>query len=475
MSRRAAAAAGLALTVLAVTPLAGQGPKPDDPLYRSRGAWGQAYDDQWGLKRVGFTPLGAGTSAWEIETGAGRPVIVAVIDTGLDFFHPDLRPENVWRNEKEEPNGKDDDGDGYVDDLIGWNFVGHDNNPWDQAGHGTHVAGIIAAATDNGEGIAGINRGVRIMPLKVMSFLGRGRSTGIAEAVYYAVRHGARVINLSLGGPELSKIEELAIDWAYRQGAVIVVAAGNVAQDTAGHGPAGLANVITVAASDPEDRRLGFSNYGQAVKLAAPGLEILSLRARRTDFTLVAGVKGYRAGQAFVGPEARYYRATGTSFAAPFVSGVASLLLAKNPGLTNVQAERMLLMSADDVDAPGWDLHTGAGRLNALKALRADPDWYLLARLRTLQTARDGGRVVVQVFGSVEGSQLDGYVLELGQGETPERWKPLGTYRQAPGPGDLLGSIPASEFTARGLWTVRLMARDRTGAQREARLSLNLR
>ena len=469
---RAVLGAGLLLAL--ALPLAGQGLVPNDPLYRSRGSWGQAYDDQWGLKRIGFTAMGAGTSAWDLETGASRPVVVAVIDSGLDYFHPDLKPETVWRNDKEQPNGIDDDGNGYVDDLIGWNFVDGDNNPWDQTGHGTHVAGIIAAASDNGEGIAGISRGARIMPLKVLNVLGRGRSTGIAEAVVYAVKHGARVINLSLGGQELSRTERLAVDWAHQQGAVIVVAAGNVAQDTAGHGPAGLPNVLTVAASDPEDKRAGFSNWGQAVKLAAPGLEILSLRARRTDFALVAGLKGYQAGQAFVGPEARYYRASGTSFAAPFVSGVASLLLAKNPTLTNVQVERMLLMSADDIDAPGWDPNTGAGRLNAAKALRADPDWYLLAQLRALRPVREGGRTVLQVLGTVTGSELDGYVVELGQGEKPERWKPIGAPQPAPVPEGVLGAVPASEITAKGLWTVRVVARDKKGNRRESRASLNV-
>jgi subtilisin family serine protease len=464
----------VAVLVALAWPLFGQDHRPNDPLYRSRGAWGQAYDDQWGLKRAGFTPLGSGTSAWEIETGAGRPVIVAVIDTGLDYFHPDLRPENVWQNEKEQPNGKDDDGNGYVDDLIGWNFVGRDNNPWDQAGHGTHVAGIIAAAADNGEGIAGINRGVRIMPLKVLNFLGRGRSTGIAEAVYYAARHGARVINLSLGGPELSTVEGRAIEWAARQGAVIVVAAGNMGEDTAKHGPAGVRHVITVAATDPDDKRAGFSNRGQAVKLAAPGVEILSLRARRTDFQLVAGAKGYQPGAAFVGPEARYYRATGTSFAAPFVSGVASLLLARNPALTGVQIERMLLMSADDVDAPGWDVYTGAGRINAARALQADPDWVLLARVSGLQAARDAGRVVVQVRGTVQGSELSGYAIEIGQGPSPAAWKAV-TAPQAQGVEDgVLGTIPAAEFTARGPWTVRVVARDRRGQAREARTTFNV-
>lgn len=466
---------GLVFSLVGPSPLHGQGLLPNDPLYHARGSWQQPYDDQWAMKRIGFTPMGGGTSAWNmVKTETLQPVIVAVIDTGLDFFHPDLNRESVWRNPKELPNGRDDDGNGYVDDLIGWNFVDRNNNPWDNSGHGTHIAGIIAAATDNGEGIAGINPSVKIMPLKVMNFIGRGRSSGIAEAIFYAVKHGARVINLSLGGEHLSKTEQLAIDYAYQKGAVIVVAAGNIGSDTADYGPAGLKHVITVAATDQEDKRVGFSNWGQAVKIAAPGLDILSLRARRTDFVLLSGAKDYKAGAAFVGPEARYYRASGTSFAAPLVAGATSLLLARNPKLTNVQVERMLLMSADDVEVPGWDQYTGAGRLNAVKALKADPDWYLLARVTAVQPVQEKGRTVIQVLGAVAGSDLKGYVIEVGKGDAPESWKQVGQVRTAAVQEGPLGTIPVSEVTSLGAWTIRVVATDKRGNQREARGTLTV-
>ncbi len=466
---------GLVVWLTWPLPLQGLELAPADPFYHARGSWGQAYDDQWALKRIGFTPMGGGTSAWDlVGTKATHPVIVAVIDTGLDFFHPDLNRESVWRNPKERPNGIDDDNNGYIDDLIGWNFVDRDNNPWDNSGHGTHLAGIIAAATDNGEGIAGINASVKIMPLKVMNFIGRGRSSGIAEAIFYAVKHGARVINLSLGGERLSKTEQLAIDYAHQKGAVIVVAAGNIGSDTADYGPAGLKHVITVAATDQKDKRVGFSNWGQAVKIAAPGLDVLSLRARRTDFVLVSGAKQYKAGDAFVGSEARYYRASGTSFAAPFVSGVASLILAGNPKLTNVQVEQMLLMSVDDVEVPGWDQYTGAGRLNAMKALTADPDWHLLARVTAVQPVTEGGRTVIQVIGTVVGSDLKQFLLELGKGDAPGSWKQVGKVQVTPIQDRLLGTIPIGEITSRGTWTVRVVARDRKGNQREARGTLTV-
>jgi hypothetical protein len=474
-SLRTAVWLSLLFGLIGPSQLRGQVVRPSDPLYHARSSWGQVYDDQWALKRIGFTSMGSGTSAWDmVKTETLHPVIVAVIDTGLDFFHPDLNRENVWRNQKELPNGLDDDGNGYIDDLIGWNFVDRNNNPWDNSGHGTHLAGIIAAATDNGEGIAGINPSVKIMPLKVMNFIGRGRSSGIAEAIFYAVQHGARVINLSLGGERLSNTEQLAIDYAYQKGAVIVVAAGNIGSDTADYGPAGLKNVITVAATDQEDKRVGFSNWGQAVKIAAPGLDILSLRARRTDFVLLSGAKDYQAGAAFVGPEARYYRASGTSFAAPLVAGVASLLLAKNPNLTNVQVERMLLMSADDVEVPGWDQYTGAGRLNAIKALKAEPDWYLLGQVTAVQPTQEKGQTVIQVHGTVIGSNLKGYTLELGKGEAPESWKRVAETRGQEVREGLLGTISVGEITSRGTWTIRVVAQDKKGNRREARGTLTV-
>lgn len=430
-----------------------------DPFFLSRGTWGQAYADQWGLERIGIRPTGPPAGS-RVDPASSTPVIVAVIDTGLDYFHPDLKSDTIWRNPKELPNGIDDDQNGYVDDLIGWNFVDRNNNPWDHAGHGTHVAGIIAAATGNGEGIAGINPSAKIMPLKVLNFLGRGRSTGIAEAIFYAVRHGARVINLSLGGHQISQVEQLAIDYAYEKGAIVVVACGNVAEETADYGMAASRHVISVAATGPDDKRAAFSNWGRSVKIAAPGVDILSLRARGTDFVLVSEAENYTAGDGFVGREARYYRASGTSFAAPFVAGVASLLLARNPPLTNVQVERMLLESADDLEEPGWDNFTGAGRLNAAAALKADPDYFLTAKVSQVAPIKADGKTVIQVSGTAVGSHLKGYELQLGQGEKPASWKTLVKVAGKPVEDGVLGAFPVKEITAKGEWLVRLVAQD---------------
>ncbi len=470
LSRRAFAM-GAALFAVAMFANAAN---PNDPLFASRGSWGQKYDDQWGLKLIGFVDRSRGESAWNIEDGRGRPVIVAVIDTGLDYFHPDISPANIWRNRRETPNGVDDDGNGYVDDLIGWNFYDNDNNPWDFAGHGTHVAGIIGAATNNGEGIAGINWGVKIMPLKVLNFVGRGRSTGIAEAIFYAVANGARVINLSLGGHHISKTEQLAIDYAYSKNVLVVVASGNEGKDNRDYGPAGLEHVLTVGAVGPDGKYAGFSNYGDAVDLAAPGVDILSLRARRTDFELVAGQEGYRPGQAFVGPENRYYRATGTSFAAPFVTGVASLLIARNPDLTVEQLMRILRNTARDIDVPGVDRNTGYGLLDARAALQASPDFFVEARISGVTVVKKQGRPWVRVLGTADANRFRRAWLELGRGENPEEWKRVSDRISKPVHDGTLFDVNVKHLRGSKTWTLRLIVEHRNGTRREARFVLNL-
>ncbi len=452
-------------------PAFAQSSAPNDPYFSTSGAWGQSYGDQWALARIGLAPKGSGKSAWDLETGQNRPVIVAVLDTGLDFLHPEIHPKSLWRNPK--PARPGESSDGYVDDRIGWNFVDNNPNPFDNDGHGTFVAGLIGAAANNGRGIAGINWGARLMPLKVMNLFGKGRAFDLARAIIYAADHGARVINLSLEGEKPTRTEELALAYAEQKGVLVVVAAGNRAGETDDR-VGGFRRALAVAALDPQDRRAGFSNWGKHVRIAAPGVDILSLRARRSDFMLLTGAKNYRAGDAFVGPERQLMRSSGTSFAAPFVSGVASLILAKNPNLSAAQVERMLLMSADDVETPGWDQLTGYGRLNARKALEADPDYFLFAELHKAAPVKDAGRVVLQVSGTASGSRFAGYHLEIGQGENPASWRRAGKLAAGQVQDGILGTLGFEDFGAPGRWSVRLVAQDSRNFTRESRVSLTL-
>jgi subtilisin family serine protease len=457
--------ASVATTLLVTLSLIGAG-TPDDPYFSGI--------DQWGLQRVGLLPQGTGDSAWDVETGKASDVVVAIIDSGIDFFHPDLSRETIWRNSGERLNGEDDDGNGYVDDVIGWNFVDDDNNPWDLTGHGTHIAGIIAAATDNGEGIAGVNRGVKIMPLKALNFLGRGRSVAISEAIFYAVENNARVINLSLGGHHVSEAERMAIDYAAERDVLVVVAAGNEGADVADYGPADMENVITVGATGPDDRRAGFSNWGSAIDLVAPGTDILSLRARRTDFILFSGVTGYVAGSAFVGPDNRYYLASGTSFSAPFVSGVASLVLARDPSFGATEVRRMLLQSARDLHEPGIDRETGFGLLDARAALASDPDFFVEAFIVGVDVVQEGGKTHLRVTGTADADAFQSAWIEIGPGENPAEFQRASRVIRDPVRDGTLDDLDARKFRGSVQWTLRLIAVHENGRRRESRFRFNL-
>ncbi len=447
-------------------PAQAAGANRPDPYSTSSGAWGQAHLDQWGLARIGWRP--------ELVASATTPIIVAVIDTGLDYYHPDLHPDNVYFNPGEVLNGRDDDGNGYVDDVLGWNFVDGNGNPWDQAGHGTHVAGVIAARTGNGEGITGMHPAARILPIKALNFIGQGRASRVAEAIYYAVAQGARVINLSLGGEQHSQAARRAIEYAHGKGVVVVVAAGNEGRDIAGAGPAALEQVITVGASGLDDRRAAFSNHGEALDLVAPGVDILSLRARRTDVALMAETEGYRAGSNFVGPQARYYRVSGTSFATPFVSGAAAVILSRHPELDPTAVKRMLVHSARDIGTPGVDLETGYGLLDLPAALAASPGYFLVPAIRSIEVVQKADGVYVRLNGRADADRFRAAWLEYGPGDSPAAWRRAPGGLKAPVRDGVLADLSAELFQSAGVWTLRLVVEHSNGARREARHVLRL-
>lgn len=442
----------------------------NDPLFTAVDEGRAVPDRQWALPRVGLTGAQPG---WPPADGAGQ-VVVAVIDTGLAWGHPDFSLRNLWINAGEIPgNDLDDDGNGYVDDVAGWNFL--DNRPvaWDFDGHGTLTASIIAADTGNGRGMAGINPRVRIMPLKAVNNAGASRAAFLAEAIVYAANNGARIINLSVGGAGLTRTEQLAIDYAWSRGVLVVAAAGNEAMALDDYGPAGAHHVLTVAATDGQDRRLDSSNFGLAVDLAAPGEQILGLRAPATDLMITAGVADYRPGANFVA-DGLYYQATGTSFAAPLVSGVASLLLSARPGLSNLQLVRMLTQSAVDVAEPGHDRLTGYGRLDAAAALAADPDFYVAAELQGVRVAQRDGAPVVEVIGTAAASEAGRAWLELGAGAAPGQWRRLPVAVAMGVTDGPLAAIPPQALAGQAEWLLRLRVQHADGREREARFVLRL-
>lgn len=310
----------------------------------------------WGLARI------QAPGAWDGTTGS-QEVVVAVIDTGVDTSHPDLA-SNVWRNTAEiASNGVDDDGNGYIDDVAGWDFVENDPTPNDDVAHGTHVSGTIGAVGGNG-GLVGVSPNVRIMALKTLSPYG-GSTSGNIYAIDYARRNGAQVINASWGSYGYSNAMREAISRAGQAGILFVAAAGNGDQygrgldaDASPMFPAGydLPNILSVAASGGNDRLASFSNYGAgSVDLAAPGAQIAS--------TVPGGDYAYM---------------DGTSMAAPHVAGAAALLLAAEPGLSVSRLRDLLLDTVDPVADLQGRVVTG-GRLNVNRAVAAalpanDPD-----------------------------------------------------------------------------------------------------
>jgi subtilisin family serine protease len=275
-----------------------------------------------------------------------------VVDTGIDASHPDLAP-NVWTNPGEsgggrETNGRDDDGNGRIDDVHGWDFVQSDAQPQDGNGHGTHVAGTIAARGNDATGVAGVSWSAALMPLRVLGDDGSGYVSDAVSAYSYAARNGARVVNASLGGDSFSRAERDAI--AAAPNTLFVVAAGNDSSndDVTPAYPCDydLANVICVAASDRDDTLASFSNYGATnVDLAAPGVDIAS-----------------------AWPGGRYAWLDGTSMATPHVTGAAALLIAHDAGLSVAGLRTALLSSADPVPALAGRVETG-GRLDVAAAL----------------------------------------------------------------------------------------------------------
>jgi subtilisin family serine protease len=319
---------------------------PNDPSYPA----------QWSLNQASDIDINA-PEAWAIAQGLPS-TIVAVVDSGIDFNHPDLQTQ-IWINPGEVPgNGVDDDLNGYVDDVRGWNFVSGSAVPQDDNGHGTHVSGIIAAAGDNGLGITGVNPAARIMPLKFIDRWGSGSVLQAVQAIRYATNMGARVINASWGTPSRVKALSDVIAWAGSRGVVVVSAAGNSHVNNAARRsyPAmdRYANTLSVAATDASGRLASFSNFGvTSVDLAAPGDLILS--------TVVGG--GYQSW-------------SGTSMAAPHVSGVVSMLLAKHPEYTATQLVQRIKVTIRPIPGLANKVITG-GMLDAARAVddRAAFSW----------------------------------------------------------------------------------------------------
>jgi len=315
---------------------------PNDPMY----------SQQW------FLPHIQAPEAWDIIRGdTTRHSVIAIVDTGLDWLNPDITP-NIWVNEAEDLNGNnildggdlngvDEDGNGYIDDVIGWDFGSGDNDPAEDAlEHGTSVASCASPATDNGIGIAGIGFSARMMALK--AFDQSGNFVAPYQCVVYAADNGAHVINCSWGTPQYSQAEQDIINAVHDAGSLVIASAA-ATMDTIPRYPCGYDNVMAVTATDDQDHKGYFAAFGSWVDVCAPGV----------NMWVISG-----SGHASM---------TGTSFSAAVASGLAGLVRAYYPGYTNDEIELLIEDACDSIDHinPGYAGMLGAGRINAANCFPA--------------------------------------------------------------------------------------------------------
>lgn len=415
---------------------------PDDPYIAQ----------QWLIEKTQLD------EAWEIERGSSD-VLVAIIDTGIDYHHEDLG-SNLWINvgedlnrngqaDADDFNNLDDDQNGFVDDLFGWDFTDaphfpdggdyleRDNDPLDEHGHGTSVAGIIGAVADNQIGIAGIAHGCRLMNLRAGTSQGLLEEDDVASAIVYAVENGARIINMSFGDVVASPLLHDVMQLAFNHNCVLIASAGNSATSEI-HYPSGYNETISVGATTDQDRLASFSNFGVTIDLVAPGVSLFTTKLNN-----------------------QYGAFSGTSAAAPVVSGIAALILSQQSDLSNEDVRNMLVSSADDIDSAGWDIRYGAGRVNAWKALQINK--VSEAKINSPQLDEGFHESPISICGTASGILLDNYQLFYGVGDNPDTWTLIEQVAKRQVIDDNLGQWDFSALPDTS-YTIRLRVNNKDGA-----------
>ncbi|MFO0691404.1 MAG: S8 family serine peptidase [Myxococcota bacterium] len=425
---------------------------PDDPFLSSSGSWGQPYADLWGLTAI------RATEAW--STARGEGAVVAVVDTGLDAGHPDMAA-NVWVNPGEDldangradasdRNGLDDDGNGYIDDLTGFDFASSidanedgdfddpgdvsDPDPSDDSGHGTHVAGTIAAVADNGIGIAGVAPGARLMALKGFPASGSASDSVLWRAVLYAAENGAAVVNnsWSCGSPCPSNpLAEEVLALVEALGTVVVTSAGNDGADVAFTSPENGPIAIVVGAIGADLSLPDFSNRGWLVDVVAPGggpqapftipvarRNILSLRAQGTFLNQ----------SAFIVAE-DYLRLAGTSMSSPHVAGAVAILRALRPELDPGDVRRLIRLAVRDLGTPGPDPEFGPGLLDLVALISAPvPDVELTLDSPRVATVHDPATGPLELRGMASGGDIVALEVAIARGLSGRVFAPLESF-----------------------------------------------
>ncbi|MFQ5583919.1 MAG: S8 family peptidase, partial [Calditrichia bacterium] len=371
------------------------------------------YAQQW------YLPAIHAERAWDIEQG-NPSVIVGVIDTGIDYNHEDLQrqlwvnsPEDINQNgrlDSLDVNGIDDDGNGYIDDVIGWDFTDApnfpdrgdfrdpDNDPMDEfsTGHGTPIAGIISAAQNNRIGISGLAPGARIMALRAGTASGFLEEDDVAEAIIYAIDNGCRIVNMSFGDFTISYLLRDAIRYGESEGLIFVAASGN-SGNTVLQYPAALDETIAVGATTRTDSLASFSTGGSKLNLVAPGQEIYSCQ--------IGNSYGFN---------------NGTSFSAPVVSGALALIWSFHPNFSPQEIKGALYAGCTDLGRAGWDISYGHGLVNVFRSLQIIDQGFA----EISHPGMNDGFAVDQlaITGTVFSPALYSFSLSYGTGETPREW-----------------------------------------------------
>lgn len=376
---------------------------PNDPYFKDQippapsrnqnvgqGGWNPPFDYQWALKRIGPE------QSWE-QTKGNANLVIAVIDTGIDYNHPELA--------------------GKI--IKGYNFVHQNTDPMDDHSHGTHLAGIIGAQTNNNTGIAGVNPASPIMAIKGLDSKGSGTVANLAASIDYARSNGAKIINASWGAMGDSPTLKFAVDTALSSGIVFVAAAGNNGSDSRHFMPAKYRGVISVGASDTLDQTANFSNT-LGIDLVAPGGNSTSDPENLRNILSLKSSQAIQVDPALI-VENIYLRQAGTSMAAPFVTAAASMLLSKNANLTAEQIRSILKNTAYKKDNLSWTPDRGFGRLDLSKALDAanTPN---IARITSPDSTIFSQTDTNSIEFIVDGPNISSWLLDFGSGVTPSNW-----------------------------------------------------
>jgi len=425
------------------------------------------FNNQWALNNTGQSGGRDDADIDALEAWQYRPDVniikVAVIDTGVDYLHPDI-DDSILK-----------DGSG---NIIGYDFVNNDNDPMDDRGHGTHVAGIIAAERSNIIGIAGICSFCQIMPIKFLNSEGKGVTTNALKSIRFAIDKGAEIINASWGSYGYSNAMQEIINEAYDKGIIFIAAAGNDGVSYRAY-PASYDHVISVAATNEYDTYADFSNWGTTIDVSAPGVNIASLFPKGADLD---GERDHGCEDANLGdtndPIDGYGYCSGTSMAAPHVSAVAGLIKSFKQDIEINELFRLIYSSVDDLGdpdeyEPGWDYDYGYGRINALYAINAvDRPSYINAQITYPNPYKLFGKYI-EIKGTADASDFSYYQIDISQ-VIEGKSNFIVIYKSlTPVLDGLLGSWNCESYT-NGRWQIRLRVYNKNNEFKEAEVIVDI-